>query len=267
VAKRKKVQPWDAVFDQVRIARPVSWVCAPPATAVEVEAVEARLKSPLPPSYREFMMRFGPGELYAVQLHPFASSSSDWDVVSHTLDCRECVEQFGDRFADAEWFTQLVYFASTAGGDWYGWNPSEKSRSHPREHPCYHVHHDYVVRVIDVGNTFWEFVAWVDADFRAWSESESGESPPAGIEFCPQRLRDKKAPAKKHVKLWLSWNNNTVRDLALAIRDRGQTDAFPVLADALQEAGCDNADLLDSCRTGAPDIDGRWALQVLLGEE
>src|SRR5688572_8198397 len=32
------------------------------------------------------------------------------------------------------------------------------------------------------------------------------------------------------------------------------------------EAGCSNADLLDSCRTGDPDIDGKWVLQVLLGK-
>jgi hypothetical protein len=77
--------------------------------------------------------------------------------------------------------------------------------------------------------------------------------------------RQKIAPAAEDIPLWLSWNNNTVRDLALSIHDHRQTDAFPILADALQEAGCDNADLLDSCRTGDPDIDGKWVLQVLLG--
>jgi hypothetical protein len=43
-------------------------------------------------------------------------------------------------------------------------------------------------------------------------------------------------------------------------------EAFPILADALQDAGCTNADLLDACRTGDPDIDGKWVLQVLLGK-
>ena len=68
------------------------------------------------------------------------------------------------------------------------------------------------------------------------------------------------------MKLWLASNNNTARDLALSIRDHGQTGAFPILADALQEAGCTNADMLDSCRTGDPDIDGVWVLRVLLGD-
>ena len=77
---------------------------------------------------------------------------------------------------------------------------------------------------------------------------------------------EKRRPTKKNVNLWLAWNNHTARDLALSIRDHGRTDAFPILADALQEAGCTNTDLLDSCRSGDPDIDGAWALRVLLGE-
>jgi hypothetical protein len=117
-----------------------------------------------------------------------------------------------------------------------------------------------------VGPTFWEFVAWGAPDYRSCEEHEPDDPPPAGITFSPWRLREKKAPAKKHVKLWLAWNNHTARDLALSIRDRGRTDAFPILADALQEAGCTNADLLDSCRTGDPAIDGKWVLRVLLGE-
>ncbi len=44
-------------------------------------------------------------------------------------------------------------------------------------------------------------------------------------------------------------------------------DAIPVLADALEEAGCGNEDLLNACRHGDPDIDGFWVLRVLLGDK
>jgi hypothetical protein len=53
---------------------------------------------------------------------------------------------------------------------------------------------------------------------------------------------------------------------ALAIHNHGRSNAFPILADALQEVGCTNPVLLDSCRTGDPAIDGKWVLQVLLGK-
>jgi hypothetical protein len=58
-----------------------------------------------------------------------------------------------------------------------------------------------------------------------------------------------------------------VRGLARSVRDDGQADAFGVLADALEEAGCTNEDLLGSCRRGDPAVDGPWALKVLLGGE
>ncbi len=35
-----------------------------------------------------------------------------------------------------------------------------------------------------------------------------------------------------HVMKWRAWNDNAVLNLAFAIRDHGQTDAFPILADA-----------------------------------
>jgi hypothetical protein len=63
---------------------------------------------------------------------------------------------------------------------------------------------------------------------------------------------------------WLRHNNRTARLIARSIRDQGRPEAFPILADALEEAGCTNKDILESCRTGDPDIDGVWALQILL---
>jgi hypothetical protein len=129
-----------------------------------------------------------------------------------------------------------------------------------------------------VADSFWEWLAWIETSYRfpprndAESEQHSlipvvkPDPPNSVMQYEREAVRDKKPPAKKHAKQWLSWNNNTARDLALSIRDHGRTDAFPILADALQEAGCTNADLLDSCRTGDPDIDGPWVLQVLLGK-
>jgi hypothetical protein len=268
VAKRKKAQPWDAVFDHIRVVRPDSWVCAPPATDAELDAAQSQLGSQLPHSYRQFMKRFGPGELLSwVRIEPITPSRrGGLDIVSQTRGMREFVEKSKGTFPNAAWFAQLVLFGSNGGGDLYCWDSSAKSRTHPEEYPCYCLPHEDEENPIPVGPAFWEFVAWGAPDYRSWQEHEPDEPPPTGITFCPQHLRDKKAPAKKHVKLWLAFNNHTARDLALSVRDRGQTDAFPILADALQEAGCTNTDLLDSCRTGDPDIDGKWVLRVLLGD-
>jgi hypothetical protein len=39
------------------------------------------------------------------------------------------------------------------------------------------------------------------------------------------------------------------------------------LADALEEAGCDNEELLSHCREPGEHVRGCWALDLLLGKE
>jgi hypothetical protein len=39
-----------------------------------------------------------------------------------------------------------------------------------------------------------------------------------------------------------------------------------VLADALEEAGCDNADILAHCRSGGEHVRGCWVVDLILGK-
>jgi cell wall assembly regulator SMI1 len=83
----------------------------------------------------------------------------------------------------------------------------------------------------------------------------------------PPRCGSVVEPSSHDVQFWRAWNNGTVIDLARGIRDQGRTDEVPLLADALEDAGCTQADLLDLCRNGIPQIDGAWLLGVLLEKE
>lgn len=65
---------------------------------------------------------------------------------------------------------------------------------------------------------------------------------------------------------WLAWNGGTVRHLARRIRDTGETVLLPVLADALEEAGCADAALLGHCRQHPPD-ERSWAVELLATQE
>jgi hypothetical protein len=65
---------------------------------------------------------------------------------------------------------------------------------------------------------------------------------------------------------WLSWNNRTIPRLAQAIYDEYAFGRLPILADALEEAGCDDADILAHCRSGGEHVRGCWALDWVLGE-
>ena len=66
---------------------------------------------------------------------------------------------------------------------------------------------------------------------------------------------------------WLNWNDGTVRRIAQSIYDEKAFDRMPILADALQDAGCDNEDVLSHCRSDGPHVRGCWALDILLGKE
>jgi hypothetical protein len=64
---------------------------------------------------------------------------------------------------------------------------------------------------------------------------------------------------------WRRWNGGCVPRLARAIAESGGFDELPVLADALEEAGCGDAALLGHCRSTEGHVAGCWALGLLLG--
>jgi hypothetical protein len=66
---------------------------------------------------------------------------------------------------------------------------------------------------------------------------------------------------------WLTWNGGTVPRLVQVIYDERRFSDLPVLADALEEAGCTNADILDHCRRPGEHVRGCWVVDLLLGKE
>jgi hypothetical protein len=66
--------------------------------------------------------------------------------------------------------------------------------------------------------------------------------------------------------LWLNWNDGTVPKLARSIYDERAFDRLPILADALEDAGCDNADVLAHCRGPGEHVRGCWVVDLLLGK-
>ena len=51
------------------------------------------------------------------------------------------------------------------------------------------------------------------------------------------------------VREWLSWGDAAITDLSCAVFEYGAFDHMPILADALEEAGCDDEAILEHCRT------------------
>ena len=66
---------------------------------------------------------------------------------------------------------------------------------------------------------------------------------------------------------WLAWNHGTVSGIARHIYDDRAFDDLPILADALEDAGCTNADVLNHCRGGGEHVRGCWVVDLVLGKE
>ena len=64
-----------------------------------------------------------------------------------------------------------------------------------------------------------------------------------------------------------AWLTSTVLALANGIYSERAFDRMPILADALQDAGCDNEDILTHCRQSGEHTRGCWVVDLLLGKE
>ena len=109
------------------------------------------------------------------------------------------------------------------------------------------------------------FVAALDAADAAWGVAREGVnllgSTPSDL------IRDVFGPLPfRPVAAAPSWRTSTVVALAAGIYAERAFDRLPILADALQDAGCENADVLDHCRGPGPHVRGCWAVDLVLGK-
>lgn len=64
-----------------------------------------------------------------------------------------------------------------------------------------------------------------------------------------------------------AWLTSTVIAMAGYAFDSGDFGAMPILADALQDAGCEDEEVLTHCRGESVHVRGCWVLDAVLGKE
>jgi hypothetical protein len=62
---------------------------------------------------------------------------------------------------------------------------------------------------------------------------------------------------------WLTWQRGTIPSLARAIAEERAFERLPILADALEDAGCAERALLEHLRRAGGHLSGCWALGLL----
>jgi hypothetical protein len=65
---------------------------------------------------------------------------------------------------------------------------------------------------------------------------------------------------------WLTWQGGLVVSMAKTMYDSRDFTDMPILADALEDAGCSDPDILGHCRSGDEHVRGCWVIDLLLGK-
>jgi hypothetical protein len=82
------------------------------------------------------------------------------------------------------------------------------------------------------------------------------------IRFSSEWCRDRWVP-----RINPDWRTSTVVSLARGINENRTFELLPILADALQDAGCENEDVLFHCRNDRLHARACWVVEVLLNAE
>jgi len=64
-----------------------------------------------------------------------------------------------------------------------------------------------------------------------------------------------------------AWLTSTVVALARQMYESRDFETMPILADALEDAGCDDAEILNHCRGPGPHVRGCWVVDLILGKK
>lgn len=64
-----------------------------------------------------------------------------------------------------------------------------------------------------------------------------------------------------------TWQSSTVLAIAKQMYVSHDFTLIPILADALEEAGCESEDVLNHCRSDGPHVRGCWVVDALLGKD
>jgi hypothetical protein len=95
------------------------------------------------------------------------------------------------------------------------------------------------------------------------SDSESAQSTEAAVQA--RLLRDIFGNPFCPVAFSPTWRSETAVLLARSMYESRDFSAMPILADALQDAGCGNDDVLNHCRTPGEHVRGCWVVDQVLG--
>ena len=119
-----------------------------------------------------------------------------------------------------------------------------------------------------------EYYIAKQAAFSALNEAERDSLRARSAEYkarvrreCCDQLRDVAGNPFRQAVILPNWRTSTVMALVRGITIELAFDRMPILADALENAGCDDAQVLEHCRGETPHVRGCWVIDLLEGHQ
>jgi len=106
--------------------------------------------------------------------------------------------------------------------------------------------------------------ARADAHREAWWAAKAAHEARVRREFCDQ-FRDVAGNPFRPTAFAPAWRTEAAVALARGIYEDRASERLPVLADALEDAACADADVLAHCRGDGPHVRGCWVVDLVLG--
>jgi hypothetical protein len=120
----------------------------------------------------------------------------------------------------------------------------------------------------EVGDPFLSLWAqMVGDDVAATQAPEAAHGLSAALRHYPPLVLEFFGNPFRPIVFSPEWRTDTALALARQMYESRDFGAMPILADALQDAGCDSADILDHCRGDGPHVRGCWVVDLVLGKE
>jgi hypothetical protein len=149
----------------------------------------------------------------------------------------------------------------------FAWDAAQMAGARPRGSADIHVLLREVMyysagamawHIVGFAGTLYSASAWAEA----WNNVEADE-----YQEQTKFMRDIFGNPFRPINLTPSLLTSKVVSFATQMYESRDFSAMPLLADALNDAGCDNTDILNHCRQPGEHVRGCWVIDRLLGKE
>jgi hypothetical protein len=180
-----------------------------------------------------------------------------WHLIDNAT-CRQALE-VSERFADGQATAEELQNAYTAAGADLGKSPPDDD---PRLVHFWASNDARLAADPDLWESRWAVYPCVES--RVWQWTDLSPDNQRGV--C-EVLREVFGNPFRPCSLGKTWRSPAIRALAEEAYVGGDFTGLPILADALEDAGCDNAELLGHLRGPGPHVRGCWVVDLLLGKQ